>query len=74
MAIFLERFKAGFQLTDDEFLEKAEIDAIKSGKVAFSLQSLEFHPTFVERVRRGLSYVFTPENMRKEEKESSIAQ
>lgn len=64
MVNFTERFKVGFALTDEEWAERKEIENAKKGYPGVSLSSLEFHPTFIERIRRGIQYVLWPEEMR----------
>lgn len=64
MANFVERFKVGFALTDDEWMERKDIDNAKKGFASPSLSSVEFHPNFFERVRRGIQFVLQPEDMR----------
>lgn len=64
MANFVERFKAGYALTTDEWCERNEVKNAKKGFYGSNAVSLEIHPTFLERVRRGIQYILQPEDMR----------
>jgi len=66
MANFIKRFTTGFKLTDQEILEKKEVEEARKDYFSHHLSSVEFHPTFCERVRRGVRYVLKPEEMRAE--------
>jgi len=64
MANFVERFIKGYELTEEECFERDEINQFKRFYSDYKSTSFEIHPTFFERIRRGVDYALNPEKLR----------
>lgn len=64
MAGIIERFQKGFELTEDEWWDRKDLSNFLKGYTPLSPKSIEFHPTIIERVRRGVGHIVYPQRMR----------